>query len=332
MPTQFFRPNSTKILAGFAAAVMLAFSSTASIAATQAIPAWLKAHVGNEEGQITSVVLQRARALYQRKVSEGVVRNACYFAMDATRPSSIDDNHLNRRFYIICEADRTFQAVSSGYGSGRNLKGLVDFSNGRQCARNFGNARDALLTTGGNYVTAETRASFKGYYRSASGRDLALVRSFVQFDGEGATANARVRAIGGHPAQILKGMCRRKSPDSPYADDDGFVPVGTLVDYASGRSNGCTSWTSSDAQTIIPIMQDNPTTLYIYPEASDIDAVARAVKAGQPLAKTGLYWNSSCLKAIGTPKFWSAGNLEPLIAQFKAAHPAPPPRPLPICK
>ena len=50
------------------------------------VPAWLRAHVGEGEGQIAQVVLQRARALYLQKVSEGAVKNPCYFAMDATRP------------------------------------------------------------------------------------------------------------------------------------------------------------------------------------------------------------------------------------------------------
>ena len=50
------------------------------------IPAWLQPHVGEGEGQIAPVVLQRARALYRQKVSQGAVKNPCYFAMDATRP------------------------------------------------------------------------------------------------------------------------------------------------------------------------------------------------------------------------------------------------------
>src|SRR6476620_2495141 len=59
-----------------------------SSAADQAsdVPAWRRAHVGEGEGQIAPVVLQRARALYLQKVSEGAVKNPCYFAMDATRP------------------------------------------------------------------------------------------------------------------------------------------------------------------------------------------------------------------------------------------------------
>ena len=178
------------------------------------IPAWLQAHVGTGEGQITQVVLQRGRALYLQKVSAGAVNNPCYFAKDATRPAG-----MGRRFYVICEADRTFRAISSGHGNGRNLKGIANFANGIRCAKNFSKAEGSKLTTGGAYVTAETRPSFKGYYR-VSGKKTALVRSFLQFEGEGDTANARERAIGGHPAVLLHGLCRRKDPESPYADKD----------------------------------------------------------------------------------------------------------------
>ena len=111
---------------------------------------------------------------------------------------------------------------------------------------------DSKLTTGGPYVTDETVTRFKGYYRSGAGKYVAFNRSFVQFDGEGDTANARPRAIGGHPAAVLRVACLRKDPDSPYANKDGYVPFGTLVDYAAGRSNGCTSWSQSDAA------QDHP--------------------------------------------------------------------------
>ena len=288
------------------------------------VPAWLQAHVGEGDGQIAPVVLQRARAFYLQKVSEGAVKNPCYFAMDATRPGG-----FGRRFYIICEADRTFRAVPSGHGSGRNVAGM-NFTNGIQCAKNFSNAMDSKLTTGGPYVTAEIRTSFKGYYRSA-GKYVAFSRAFVQFDGEGATANARPRAIGGHPAAVLRVACRRKDPDSPYANEEGYVPVGNLQDYAAGRSNGCTSWSQPDAAKIIPMMQES-STLYIYPEAADIDAVVKAMKAGQSPSRAGLYWNASCLRAIGAPKFWPKETLEPVLAQFKKDHPAPPAQPLPICK
>src|SRR5262245_15904692 len=57
-----------------------------SLAAEQAmdVPGWLKVHVGEGPGQIPQVVLQRARTLYLQKVSDGAVKNPCYFAMDAT--------------------------------------------------------------------------------------------------------------------------------------------------------------------------------------------------------------------------------------------------------
>jgi hypothetical protein len=289
------------------------------------VPAWLRAHVGEGEGQIAPVVLQRARALYLQKVSAGAIKNPCYFAMDATRPAG-----FARRFYVICENDQTFRAVPSGHGSGRNVSG-ANFTNGISCATNFSNAMDSKLTTGGSYVTDETITRFKGYYRNASGKYVAFSRSFVQFDGEGDTANARPRAIGGHPAAVLRVACLRKDADSPYANKDGYVPFGKLVDYAAGRSNGCTSWSQSDAAKIIPMMKE-PSTLYIYPDSTDIDAVAKAVTDGRSPSRAGLYWNASCLRAIGSPKFWPRETLEPILAQYKKDHPAPPPRPTPICK
>jgi hypothetical protein len=301
-----------------------------SLAAEQPaeIPAWLKAHVGDGDGQIAPVVLQRARALYLQKLSEGTVKNPCYFAMDATRPAG-----FGRRFYVICEADRSFRAVPSGHGNGRNLKGIANFANGIRCAKNFSNALDSKLTAGGPYVTAETRTSFKGYYRVSAGKNEMLIRSFLQFEGEGDTANARERAIGGHPAVVLKVQCRRKDPDSAHADEDGYVPFGTLVNYSGGRSNGCTTWTPADSERIFAMAQDRPTTLYIYPESDDIAAIAQAVKAGRSPSRAGLYWNASCLKEIGSPKFWPKETLEPILVEyFKKDRPSPPPQPLPICK
>ena len=124
--------------------------------------------------------------------------------MDATRPSD-----LGRRFYVICEAERSFRAISSGYGGGRRVNGK-NFANGRRCAKNFSNAMGSMLTTGGAYMTGEVITSFKGYYRSA-GKDAALIRSFVQFDGEGDTANARLRDIGEHASVLLRGMPPEKN-------------------------------------------------------------------------------------------------------------------------
>jgi hypothetical protein len=163
---------------------------------------------------------------------------------------------------------------------------------------------DSKLTTGGPYVTAEIRTSFKGYYRISWGKSVALMRSFVQFDGEGDTANARPRAIGGHPAVVMTGLCLREAPADPHADREGYVLFGKLVDYSAGRSNGCTTWSPSDSERILPLVKDRPTTLYIPPESTDIVAVARAVKTGRSPSRAGLYWNASCLREIRSPNFW----------------------------
>ncbi len=296
------------------------------------IPAWLRPNVGEADGQIAQVVLQRARALYFQKLHAGVIRNPCYFAMDATRLHDLGDGKVGRRFYVICQSSRSFRAISAGHGGGRDLKGIADFSNGKRCAKNFGNALDSFLTAGGVYVTGETITSFKGYYRAATKQDAALIRSFVQFDGEGETANARQRDIGGHAAELLRNVCLRKDPHSSYADRDGYVPFGQLEEYANGRSDGCTSWSPSNAGKIVAMVKDNPTTLYIYPEAADIDAITQAAKAGRSLSRAGLYWNAACLEEIGSPKFWPRETLEPIIAQYNKDHPAPPQRPPPICK
>ena len=330
-----FRSVLLTTIKTFSLLIVVALSaSPGCFAAEQApdVPAWLSAHIGEGEGQIARLVLQRARALYLRKTSAGAVKNPCYFAMDATRPHDLSDGRLGPRFYVICESDRSFRAISAGHGGGRNLTGIANFANGKRCAKNFGNAMDSRLTAGGAYVTAETRTSFKGYYRASAKQDAFLIRSFVQFDGEGEAANAREREIGGHPAALLRNVCLRKDPHSSYADQDGYVPFGQLEDYAGGRSNGCTSWSQSDAGQIIAMVKDHPTTLYIYPESADIDAVAQAATAGRPLSSAGPYWNASCLKEIGSPRFWSNKTLGPILAQYNKARPTPPQRPPPICR
>lgn len=296
------------------------------------LPAWLAAHLGDGNGQITPVVLERARALYFAKVAEGKVKNACYFAMDATRPNDLTDGKTGGRFYIICEAQQSFRMISAGHGGGRNLPGAANFSNGRECARNFGNALDSNLTAGGAYLTNEIKTSFKGYYRASSNQEAVLTRSFVQFDGIGDTANARQRAIGGHAAALVSGICMLKKPESPYANREGYVPFGKLVTYAGGRSDGCTSWSPEETPNVLSMVKDNPTTLYIYPEARDIAAVDRAVASGKSPASLGSYWNSTCLGEIGSPQFWAKEKLEPIIVKYRQDHPAPPPRPVPLCE
>ena len=305
--------------------VLLAVTPASQAAAQSgAVPGWLRAHVGLSDGQIAPIVLERARAHYQKKRRRGAVRNPCYMAMDATRPSMTAGGEIGRRFYIICEEQRVFRAISSGYGNGRKLP-AANFSNGRQCARNFSNAEGSNLTAGGRYVTAETRTSFKGYY-SHRGQTKAFNRPFLVFDGEGETRNARERAIGGHQAAFLRWQCRLNKPGSRHADANGLVPFGRLVDYTSGRSNGCTTWSAEDSGVVLDLVEDNPTTLYIYPESKDINAVAKAVSERRSLASAGLYWNQSCLNEIGAPKFWPKRQLQPVINAWRNSL-----TPSPIC-
>ncbi len=294
------------------------------------IPAWLERHVGTGDGQIAPVVLERARAHYQDKIREGAVRNPCYLAMDTTRPSTAPNGAPAARFYVICEDRQSFRAVSSGYGNGRKLE-RADFSNGRQCARNFSNAEGSKLTAGGAYVTAETRTSFKGYVDRPGGREP-FFRTFLLFDGEGEADNAREREIGGHPAVFVKWQCRIEDPENPLADDAGYVPFGELVNYTGGRSNGCTTWSPSDAEEILDLVEGNPTTLYIYPESADIEAVASAVRSATPLSEAGLYWNATCLGEIGAPRFWPRSTLRPIIDEWRQSLPQVTPRDLPICE
>jgi hypothetical protein len=139
-----------KIVSRLIIVIALAASSRSfAVEQPSDIPAWLRPNVGEGEGQIAEVILQRGRALYFQKVRAGVVRNPCYFAMDATRPHELSDGKLGPRFYVICESGRSFRAISAGHGGGRDLKGIADFANGKRCAKNFGNALDSRLTAGG---------------------------------------------------------------------------------------------------------------------------------------------------------------------------------------
>ncbi|MEM9341634.1 MAG: hypothetical protein AAGA87_01170 [Pseudomonadota bacterium] len=313
-----------------ALSLVLAICGSPAVALSSNVPGWLQKHVGTGDGQIAPVVLQRARELYREKTRRGEVDNPCYLAMDATKPSAQSNGRPGQRFYVICERQKSFRTYSSGYGNGRKLA-RANFSNGRQCARNFSNAEGSKLTMGGSYVTAEPRTSFKGYF-SQGGTRAAYYRTFLQFEGEGETSNARQRLIGGHEAQFLRWQCRFKKPDSPHADAEGYVPFGRLVNYTGGRSNGCTTWSPAERAEVMPLIQDDPTTLYIYPESKDINAVAKAVKSGQSLASQGLYWNASCLSAIGTPRFWPKRTLQPIINEWRDSLPKQPPLVLPICK
>ena len=107
---------------------------------------------------------------------------------------------------------------------------------------------------------------------------MALLRTFVQFDGEGDTANARPRAIGGHPAVLLRGVCLPKNPDSPYANRRRLRSVRTAGGLRRRPQRRLHDLVAVGRWPIISVVKDNPTTLYIYPESADINAVAKAAR------------------------------------------------------
>ena len=69
------KPHLIKRL--FLVGTIAVWGTAASLATEQPsdIPAWLRSHIGEGEGQIARVVLQRARALYLKKVAAGAVKN-----------------------------------------------------------------------------------------------------------------------------------------------------------------------------------------------------------------------------------------------------------------
>jgi hypothetical protein len=66
-------PNMLKTVSCLIIVIVLAASRSFAVERPADIPSWLQAHVGEGEGQIAPVVLQRARALYFQKVSAGLV-------------------------------------------------------------------------------------------------------------------------------------------------------------------------------------------------------------------------------------------------------------------
>ena len=73
------------------------------------------------------------------------------------------------------------------------------------------------------------------------------------------------------------------------------------------------------------MMKDKPTTLYIYPESTDIDG-DRASGEGRPVAvaRRPLLERLVPESRSASPKFWPKETLEPILVKYKEAHPQPP--------
>ena len=269
-----------------------------------ATPEWLKPDIGLDKNQIAPVVLERARIHYQNAKAEGRAKNPCYMAMDATRPHDTGDDLPNARFYIICEEQKIFLPVSAGHGGGIQYDDH-NFKNGRKCSQFFSNAVSSNLSMGGRYVTDEMYDSKKGFrVDPVTKEETPFSRVFIRWAGEGETSTSLERDIGGHAAEFISPDCYKYQPDSPYADPEGYVMYGEQVSYADGRSNGCTSWTQETTDFVATLVSGKPTSLYIYPESADIQAV-RDQLAKKDSSAPMPYWNEECLKEIGQPQFLS---------------------------
>jgi hypothetical protein len=64
--------------------------------------------------------------------------------------------------------------------------------------------------------------------------------------------------------------------------------------------------------------------------SAGVDALARAVAADRSPPGAGSYWSASCLKEIGSSRFWPKETVEPILAQYNKARPAPAQQPTPI--
>ena len=167
-------------------------SSSRSFAVEQPsdIPAWLRPNVGEGEGQIAEVILRGARALLP-KSARGRGQKSLLLCHGRYASPRIKRRQIGA---AVLRYLRIRPVVSGDFGGPwrrpqferyrgfRQRKALREEL--RQCAGFETDGRWA-------YVTAETKTSFKGYYRASAKQDAVLIRSFVQFDGEGEVANAR---------------------------------------------------------------------------------------------------------------------------------------------
>ena len=302
-------------------------ASRASRKMSKGIPAFLQKKIGDGPGQISEVVLKRARALHMRKDPKHPSDNDCYMAMDATRPHLLNEAEVDKseddvkpiledRLYLICESLGIFKTVPVAHGGGVDLRKQlpgVTVRNGRSCARNFGSVLDSKLTSGGNYWTDKFKALPEVRGRlECNGSTHDYERPFLSFTGEGDTANAKERDIGAHPLMLLANPKMVCEPNNPLAGPDGYVYVANgLKNYNGGRTSGCLGMPEDEAIGIMELTKSHPTTIYVYPEKRDIRNLAAGKKT---------YWNSDCLKEIKKPVYYARGedkNFDEAVATRK---------------
>ena len=180
-------------------------------------------------------------------------------------------------------------------------------------------------------MTADIAAALKGTIALAEETQLSP-GPFLKFDGEGDTANARERAIGGHPAVLLRGVCRRKEPGSPPRRRGRLRSLWEarelrgraqrwlhqLVALGRRKHHGDGKRQSERALHLCKIARHRR---------------GRAGgRGGKAPSRAGLYWNAACLRDIGAPRFWGKETLEPILARWRTAHPPRRHSRQPVCR
>ena len=172
------------------------------------IPAWLRPNVGEGEGQIAQVVLQRRARASPPKSARGRGQKSLLFCHGRYASPRSADGKLGPRFHVICGRP-IVRCDSAGHGAAA-IQGIVDFANGQAGARRTSAMRWIRRDGRWAYVTAETRTSFKGYYGASAKQDAVLIRCWFSLRAKAKWANARQREIGGHVVQLLRNVVFEK--------------------------------------------------------------------------------------------------------------------------
>ena len=110
---------------------------------------------------------------------------------------------------------------------------------GSRCARNFGDAMDAELTIEQGLMCGVGKPLSKAIFHVSAREPPDFSTHSCGFTtAKAEPRDARRRAMTASRRGVGWTMCV-KDPDGPYADHDGYVPVGKVVDYAAATATSC---------------------------------------------------------------------------------------------
>jgi len=164
----------------FLVGTVVVWGTAASLATEQPsdVPAWLRSHIGEGEGQIAQVVLQRARALYLKRWPQASSKIHAILPWTRRAPrGQIGESGFTRSAKLSGRFVRPHGSWQRPQHQGRR-----DFANGKECAREFRQCAGSYLTTAAPIdARRKPRSKLLSQLRET---DAVLMRSFVQFDGE----------------------------------------------------------------------------------------------------------------------------------------------------